>query len=707
MKPISVYDWKTRKRLAYLQNAHDISYEKKINSIWTAEFRLPYSDPKNQYCSTFNLIELWDVDSEGRDLYVGLFRIQPIKDESIRIDGVVTYTLEHVITTLLDDSLIGWHEIGGSEVYTRDVIAYILDRQSNWVFRETDFNHEYLYGWQDENLLSAMFSVPKPFIEDDYYWSFDTKSYPWHISLLQASPDPITDIRYRKNLSGMLRTVDPRNLVTRLYCYGYGEGDNKLNIKNVTEDGKPYLDSPNIDKYGTISHVFTDESITNADTLLAAGKALLAKIEKPVISYSMDIQMVNKIADLTLGDRVRIVGKDIDELMVLKYVSKPNVSKFPKKGKVEFSKGTIGSLEDGISDIAQRQRIAETYAQGAESIFIDSFADNADNDDPIIVTFLVPEDAVHVNQILFSASLKPFRAYSKATKGGGGVTNTDSGEGGAVVETDSGGGGEVTAHDSDAGGDIDEPANGGVNGSNWALTTDTIPITESTNYPVNDEMSRDNEPFWQTSEYFRNTSYAQAHPDAIYADDSVPYHEEMTPVLAGPYSANHTHPFRLHTHRMEHRHLIEVGSHKHAYNLINHTHPVNVPPHNHKVKLPAHTHKINLPPHTHKINLPSHTHKINLPEHSHPIDYGMYKGPTAAAMTVFIDNVLIDQSNYDPTNINNLDLINFMEKPNGSVPRGEHTIKIVPSGGEENGLTRIEGYFQVRLFTNSRGSGQY
>ena len=46
MKPLAVYDWKTRKRLAYLQNAYDIGFVQQTNSVWSGTFTLPYSDEK-------------------------------------------------------------------------------------------------------------------------------------------------------------------------------------------------------------------------------------------------------------------------------------------------------------------------------------------------------------------------------------------------------------------------------------------------------------------------------------------------------------------------------------------------------------------------------------------------------------------------------------------------------------------------------------
>ena len=309
MKPIAVYDGHTRKRLAYLQNAYNIGYEKPISALWTASFSLPYSDEKNQYCEAFNLVELWDVDGGNKDKYVGLFRIMPRVEDTLGTEASVEYQLEHVLSTLLDDTMLGWHEIGNLGTYTPQVIAYILQRQSDprWVLDICDYRHQYLYGWQDENLLSALYSVVQPFSETDFYWDFDTTSFPWRLRLLQTKKEPITDIRYRKNIAGIVRTVDPTNLTTRLYCYGYGENDNKLGIANVN-GGVPYLESPNVAKYGIITQVWTDERFTIEESLKATGVAMLKKLEEPAITYELDIQTISGAANLSIGDTVRIVN---------------------------------------------------------------------------------------------------------------------------------------------------------------------------------------------------------------------------------------------------------------------------------------------------------------------------------------------------------------------------------------------------------------
>ncbi len=572
LRPLAVYDGSNRWRLAYLENAYNISYDLPINALWTGGFSLPKNDPKNDYCQPFNLIEIWDVDGSGGDRYIGLFRIMPKVETLTGVEASVDYQLEHVLNTLLDDILVGWHEIGNTGVYTTTVLNYILQRQTTqrWRLGVCDYSYQYLYGWQDENLLSALFGVAKPFIDTDYYWDFDTKTFPWTLNLRRANMTPKADIRYRKNLRGITRTSDPTNLTTRLYCYGYAEGDNKLTLESVN-NGQLYIDSPNTSKYGVITQVWTDESITIADTLLATGRKMLTQLQDPLVTYEIEIETINEAGSLMPGDAVRVAYEDLDQTMVVKKLTKQDVSGRPQNGSIVLGQGTV-DLGTSVADLAERQRISETYAQGSESIFMDSFYDNADSSYPANIKFFVPDNAVHVNEIRFSASLTQFRAYSRSTEAGG-QTSTTSEYSGYVATASS--------------------------------YTGLYGATEGPN------------------------------PPDFYISSNL-----------------------------------------------------------------AHTHRIDLGNHDHEVELPAHAHDFTLPNHYHDILYGIYQGPSASYMQVYLDNVYIGQYS---SSVRDLNLISYMSKnANGQILRGEHTIRIVPSG-----LTRIEGHFQIRLFTNARGGGQY
>ena len=103
------------------------------------------------------------------------------------------------MATLIDDVLFQYHQIGNIGVFTNEVIRYVLDRQSNplWKLVECDFSHQFEYKWENENLLSALFSIPQCF-EEDYRWTWDTTTKPWGISLKPLPDGYETDIHIRK-----------------------------------------------------------------------------------------------------------------------------------------------------------------------------------------------------------------------------------------------------------------------------------------------------------------------------------------------------------------------------------------------------------------------------------------------------------------------------------------------------------------------------
>lgn len=686
-KPISIYDGRTRKRLAYLQNAYAISFEQSTNSLWTAQFSLPYSDPKTKYCKSFNLVELWDEDGGGKDRYVGLFRIMPSTEETIGTEANIVYRLEHVLSTLLDDVMLGYHEVGNLEVFTRHSIGYILDNQTEkkWALKQCDYEHQFLYGWQDENLLSALFSIVQPFSETDYYWEFDTTEFPWQLSLRKANPNPVSDIRYRKNLNGLTRIVDPTNLTTRLYCYGYGQGDNKLTISDVN-NGAPYLESPNIGKYGVITQVWTDERFTIAESLLSVGKTMLKRLEEPSVSYEIDLQTMYSASNLRIGDTVRMISLGLDEPMTVKKISKDDVSGAPQSGKIILGEGTI-DISNSVAELAERQRIAETYSQGAESIFTDSFVDNADADIPAEVIFTIPENVVHVNEIRFSCLLTNFRAYSKAIQGGGMGEKTTEAGGADTLTSRSGGGQVISSHD--GGGGVRSSLDGG-NKTISALSGGGDSKTSGGGgyYPTTVSIKS----------RLSDGSGVGLHSHGIGTSNIVTWVtavKNSQGVVTGVSNS-----VREFIPSGDHTHEIVVPSHTHSVPIPDHTHSVPLPSHRHDINLPDHTHGINLPTHDHKIDIPAHNHEFVLPNHTHGIDYGIYKGPKASKMSVYLDDELIGE--YD-SSIKDLNLIDYMSKnANGNIMRGQHSIRIIPDS-----LTRVECTFQIRLFTNMHGGKQY
>ncbi len=122
---LEVFD-RNRKRLAYLENAFNISEDIKINSIYYLNFSIPEDDPKVEFLQPYYYVK---CDSR-------LYRILPKVTETDDL-SILNVECEHVLATLLNDVIFGHVIIGNLGTYTKEVIEFILSKQKtkNWKLR--------------------------------------------------------------------------------------------------------------------------------------------------------------------------------------------------------------------------------------------------------------------------------------------------------------------------------------------------------------------------------------------------------------------------------------------------------------------------------------------------------------------------------------------------------------------------------------------
>lgn len=530
---IRVYDREMTK-LAYLENAYGIGYEMPLNELWMAHFSLPADDPKNIYCQPFHYVEIYD----GRER-IELFRIMP-STLTRNTQGDIVYQCEHVLATLLDDVLFKYHQVGNIGVGTVTVLRYILDRQleKRWQLGSCDFDRRFEYKWENENLLAALFSVPQPFNEG-YRWEFDTTGSIWRLNLKRLPSEFKADITYKKNMTEIQKEVDPTTIVTRLYCLGYGEGDNQLGIESVN-GGIPYLESNGqTTTWGIKSSILVDRRFENPETLKAYGQALLDQLKHPYKSYTVSAvdlyrKSPEKYEKFFPGDIVRIIDKEdgiIEDLPIVR-VSKSDITGSPGDVQIEIANKSR-DIAGSISELADRTRINEVYAQGATNQMIVPFADNADPGNPAVMQIYIPDTMVRINKCILNFQLEPFRAYSKAVGGGGASVQSTSSGGGSAQSTGSGGG----SYDSTG------------SGGGGYRTTDTD----------------DSRNVWELG-----GSYSIG---------------DVTSLVDG-------HSHGIVPHRHPHSHSVNVPSHSHNFSVPSHSHSVNIPNHSHGINIPSHTHEL-------------------------------------------------------------------------------------------------------------------
>jgi len=540
---IKVYD-RDMNKLAYLHNAYAIGYSLELNELWNATFTLPAVDSKNIHCQPFNYVEIFDGSER-----IELFRIMP-STLTRNTKGDIVYKCEHVLATLLDDVMFKYHQMGNIGVGTAQVIRYILDQQlvKRWQLGQCDFDRRFEYKWENENLLAALFSVPQPFNEK-YRWEFDTTGSIWRINLKRLSTEFKADITYRKNMLEIKKTVDPTSIVTRLYCLGYGEGDNQLGIESVN-NGIPYLESNGaITTWGIKQSILVDRRFENPETLKAYGQSLLDELKHPYISYetsAVDLYRLSPTKHLRFipGDVVRINDTEdniIEDLPIVR-VTKNDVTGRPADVDIEIANKTR-DMAGSISELQERARINEVYAQGATNQMIIPYADNADSNNPSVLRVYIPDTMARINKCILNYRLESFRAFSKAIGGGGGSTLTSS----------SGGGGSTTSSDG-----------GGMSSS--TVNSDSVSETSSSG----------------------GGGTTNADVEIYYPGAS----QDYTMTAGDP---PHSHGLYRHGHRVD---------------LPFHSHEVRIPRHNHRFYIDDHYHRINLPTHNHRINIPEHTHNL-------------------------------------------------------------------------------------------------
>ena len=523
--------------IAILTNAFAISYSLRLNELHTAQFSMPANDPKVADIVPYSIVEIFDNVER-----VDLFRIAPSMQGKDDSKNVITYNCEHVLSTLLDDVMFQLNQAGSVTDNTSDVINFVLGKQTigNWSLGSCDFTRNFQYKWENENLLNALFSIPKPF-DAEYQWTWDTTVYPWKLNLIAPSEDINARILYRKNLVGVEKEVDPTYLITRLYGLGYGEGVNQLTIKAVN-GGVPYIDSSTIGTYGVIAKIFADKRFESPETLKARMERILEENKVPKITYKVKAADIYKITGeeldkFILGNKVQVDDSETNISFNSRVVSVNKADLIANPGDIELEiSNKVDDINNTISNLEVKASVIETYSQGATNIDSNDFQDNCDNNYGALVKFYLSDDVIRLNKARLSYEVDNFRAYSGTTAGGGGTTVSSASGGGQTLAV--GNTSAVTADGTYKVGDVLVSSDISViTGNN---KTGFIKADGSHNHSVSGSASPSGDTVTGT------TNTAGSHKHDMYGHAHFISHEHTV--------ANHTHSVTIpnHTHDIDH-----------------------------------------------------------------------------------------------------------------------------------------------------------
>jgi len=667
-------------RTAYLENANGVNEDEPINDIGKLQFKLPRTDPKNDYCKPFHRVRWLSSKGEKGELY----RI--IKPETIKSNVKErTYLCEHVLATLADSVMPGYHIIGNIGTYTADVIRYVLSFQKtkNWVLDECDFSRQFEYAWTNETVLNALWSIPNRFTEP-YIWKVNTATYPWRISLkrIDTNAEPRYFIRGGHNLLSMQVPENAQGIITRIYPLGYGEGDNQLTIKSVN-NGVEYLQSPKsiVDEYGIIERYLIDRRFEDAQSLKERAQAVLDAMQEPQKSATVNVSDIYQRSHddsdkIENGRIVMIVDDENPEDGIKSYITSISRNRDAKgEARVTIANKPT-DIASSLADLADRQRIETVYSQGATQIYAQSVQANASTDKGAILRFYIPADMRIVNFVNAKITLDRFRSYSKATGGGGATTATSDSGGGSTATSSSGGGtststqsgGGTATSTSSGGGTATSTSSGGgattTSGSSSASTSDSAG-SYSDSYATGGARS--------SGSFFAQTGKQDDHTHGV---------------------PNHTHALAIsigsHRHGMAHTHSVSVPSHSHSFS---------VPDHSHGFSVPAHSHSFTINAHTHSVTIPAHNHRLTLPDHTHTITQGIFEFGSPTGADIYVNGAKKASMQKDAE----LDISTYLLNDNKTIPRGSWlSVEVRP-----NDLAYVTIDLVIKGFCQSRGGSTY
>ena len=415
---LNVYDM-DRQKTAILQNAFDITETQELNKIYTLDFQIPADDEKTKYLLPFHYVR-W---GENGQLY-RIININYVDSDK----SILSVSCEHVIAMLCDELMFGAIQYGGGTVKTSAVITYLLSKQStaNWVLDECDFDRRFEYLWEQENILNALYAIPKEFTKA-YKWQFDTTVYPWKLSLkaIDATIHPEYYIRAKRNLLSSGTAQDYTGICTRIYPLGYGEGVNQLTIKDMN-NGVPYLQSPAniVAQYGIKEKVLVDRRFENAESLKEYAQTMLDGLQTPSMSRTFDVVDLypltsQDIDDAEVGKICKMTGDD-----TIAYITK-TTRVLDVAGNLSIELSTKATdIASTIADLADRVRIESVYAQGATQLYQHSKDANATTTKGSVLNLYFPEEMRQINKVLLKVQLEKFRSYSQTTESNGGFSQT-------------------------------------------------------------------------------------------------------------------------------------------------------------------------------------------------------------------------------------------------------------------------------------------
>lgn len=329
---------------AVLNLATDIHITHEINGDYGLNFKHPIHDRKMQY-----------IQPEAICLYDGqLFRIKNVAQGEVLAKAIYTDAgrkhlqyIEDIIGETPYNIMVRFFEGTPVHIMTpKEVKALGME----WVSDKTDF-----FEVSKISPIGAMQMLMEQLEHQKANCELYIDNY--NIALVRRiGNDNARRISLRFNAKETTSEIDSASLVTRLYPYGMDD----LDISTVN-DGKQYIDSPNIGIYGVIEGFSEFDDCEDPAELLELAKWKfsqdnLERVDVP--KYSMQVKYIDvamaykrrALRPLKLGDRVKILDEQTGIETVQRIIKTDIYPHEPEKSTIEVGQARV-TLESFLGDM--------------------------------------------------------------------------------------------------------------------------------------------------------------------------------------------------------------------------------------------------------------------------------------------------------------------------------------------------------------------
>lgn len=357
-----------------------VGLDLKLDPLSTATMDIPWGQPD---VHVRDYVELFDPDGS-----VGIFRVSKTEQDV----GMSTKAwLKHAFVTLEDDLTIGIPAIEGT---FKTIVSTLLAAQSvlRWTLGDVELPDEYtiLYSVRQDSIKAAIMDIFYQ-LPAGYCLDLDTLHYPWVMHLRALPVDDLCEGRIRRNLSGVTITRDDRDLCTRVYAYGAGEGEDRINLSTLT--GALFMDADTRDTWGTVSRSITEDDVFDSVTLREVAQLYLDRNKNPLLSVRLDAINLESVTGERLDKfypgrlcRLALPGYSItmDERVI--EINYPDVYGTPGKTMVTLANKVRDSFDD-LANLVREATASKLIGGTVSTEELKSSASNISASSPMVHNF--------------------------------------------------------------------------------------------------------------------------------------------------------------------------------------------------------------------------------------------------------------------------------------------------------------------------------